>query len=186
MNKLDIIFIIILSYTLIRGFIRGIVKEIIGIVGVIGSFLIAINFYTRLTDYITKIVSDPQVANIIAFASLFIGSILILYLLGAMIRELLKTLSLGWLDRLGGGVFGFVKGTLVCSLIILMLTLTLSPKNSLITTSRLSPYISMVTEKIIYIIPDDVKRKFMSKTEEMEKVWKGSVWYKLRHPELNK
>ena len=183
MNKLDIIFVIILSFTLIRGFMRGIIKEIVGIFGVIGSFLIAINFYGKLTPYIIKMVPDPQIADIIAFASLFIGSVLLLYLIGAIIRELLKALSLGWLDRLGGGVFGFIKGTLICSLIILVLTLILSPKSSLITTSRLSPYISMVTEKIIYIIPKDVKEKFRAKTKEMEKIWNGSIWYKLRHPE---
>ncbi len=183
MNKLDIIFIVIISFTLIRGFLRGIVKEIMGIVGVIGSFLLAINYYKDVAKYLTTIIPDLELANIVSFAVLFIVSILIISLIGAGIRELLKTLSMGWLDRLGGGVFGAVKGILVSSLIILCLTLFLSPRNSLIAKSRLSPYIMKVTEKIIYIIPEDVKQKFISRTKEMEEVWKGSIWYKLRHPE---
>ncbi len=183
MNKLDIIFIAILSITLIRGLLRGIVKELIGIGGIIGAFLIASNFYNHIIKYIEQIISDEKIAAIIAFASLFIVTLLLIYFLGAIIREFLKSLSLGWLDRIGGAAFGFLKGILISSLIIFMLTLMLSPSSSLISKSRLSPYITMVTEKIIYLIPKDMKQEFWDKTKEMEKKWKHSIWYKLRHPD---
>jgi len=62
----------------------------------------------------------------------------------------------------------------------------LTPKSSLIAGSRLSPYVTMVTEKIIYFIPTNLKQKFWAKTKKMEEKWKNSIWYKLGHPEKNK
>jgi membrane protein required for colicin V production len=186
MNKLDIIFITILSITLIRGFLRGIVKEIIGIFGIIGAFLVASNYYNFIQKYISTIIPDGQIASIVSFTTLFITTLLFIYFLGAMIRELLKTLSLGWLDRIGGAAFGLLKGILISSLILFMLTFMLTPKSSLIAGSRLSPYVTMVTEKIIYFIPPNLKQKFWAKTKKMEEKWKHSIWYKLRHPEKNK
>ncbi len=182
MNKLDIIFIVIISVTLIRGFLRGIVKELIGIGGIIGAFWVATNYYPLISPYLSKFIGNSQLVTIASYASLFVVTLLIIFFIGSVIRELLKNLSLGWLDKLGGGVFGFVKGVLICSLLLLLLTFAMSPRNNLLVDSRLSPYVTKITQKIIYLIPQRLKDEFKEKAGEMEDRWRHSMFYKLRHP----
>ncbi len=183
MNKLDIIFIVIISVTLIRGFLRGIVKELIGIGGIIAAFLVATNYYPLMEPYLAKVISNSQLITIVSYSCLFVATLLVIFFIGSVIRELLKNLSLGWLDSLGGGLFGFIKGVLICSMLLLLLTFAVSPRSNLLAQSKLSPYVTRITQKIIYFIPKSLKNEFKNKTKEMEERWRHSLFYKLRHPD---
>ncbi len=186
MNKLDIIIIIILSLTFIRGLMRGIVKEVMGIVGIVLAFILSSKYHQDLTPYIVKIVHDKEISGIIAFAILFLSTVVVLFLIGALIREMLKSMSLGWLDNLGGGVFGFIKGVLLSSMIIFVLTFSLDPKSPILTESKLSPYVMKIADRLIYLVPEDIKKEFKKRSHRLKDKWEKSVLYKLRHPELNK
>ncbi len=184
MNKLDIVFIAIISLTLIRGFLRGIVKELIGIGGIIGGFIVATNYYKFLIPYVDKFIDNKQVVVIISYALLFVATLLVIFFIGSILREILRNLSLGWLDKAGGAAFGFIKGVLISSMILLFLTLAISPNSSLIGQSKLSPYITQITQKIIYVIPKPLKDKFRKKAHEIELRWRHSMLYELRHPKF--
>lgn len=186
MNNLDIILIIILSITLIRGLMRGIIKEVMGIVGIILAFMLSSKYYQEITPHLTQIVPDEQISAILAYAILFISSVIVLFLIGAFIREMLKSMSLGWLDNVGGGIFGFIKGVILSSMIIFILTFTLDPKSPVLTKSRLSPYVIKITDRLIYLVPDNIKDEFKERSNRLKEKWEKSVLYKLRHPELNK
>ena len=41
--------------------------------------------------------------------------------MGRLVAKVVKTLDLGFVDRLGGLVFGLAKGLLVCSLVVMLL-----------------------------------------------------------------
>jgi len=83
----------------------------------------------------------------------------------------LKIVFLGWLDRLGGVVFGFVKGALIVSVLFLALTAFLPKGTPLIRDSIAAPYVSMVSEKLAAVVSSDIKREFAAKLDELKKAW---------------
>jgi membrane protein required for colicin V production len=139
---------IILAYGLIRGLFRGLVKEASSIIGVLGGFFAAYSFYGLLAGYLSGVVSNPSYRNLLAFVSIFCAVVVLVNVLAIIIKYLLKIVFLGWLDRLGGVVFGFIKDSLT------------------------APYVSLVSEKLASVVASEVKREFATKLDELKKAWK--------------
>ena len=182
MNGLDFVFIIIILLGLVRGLFRGLVKEFASIVGLIFGFLVANQYYQAVTERLMVIMPDEQIAGIVSYAFIFIAVLGAILLAGLGFRELLKLSMLGWLDRLSGGILGLLKGGLVCSLVLLLLTTFMAPGSRLLKESTLSPYISTFTQQLSRLIPKDMKTQFEARSEDLQESWEGSLMYKLRHP----
>jgi membrane protein required for colicin V production len=172
MNAFDIFVGIILAYGLIRGLFRGLVKEASSIIGVLGGFFAAYSFYGLLAGYLSGVVSNPSYRNLLAFVSIFCAVVVLVNVLAIIIKYLLKIVFLGWLDRLGGVVFGFVKGALIVAVIFLALTAFLPKGAPLIKDSLTAPYVSLVSEKLASVVASEVKREFATKLDELKKAWK--------------
>jgi membrane protein required for colicin V production len=172
MNAFDIIVGVILAYSLIRGLFRGLVKEASSIIGVLGGFFAAYSFYGLLAGYLSGVVSNPAYRNLLAFLTIFCAVVVLVNVLAIIIKYLLKIVFLGWLDRLGGVVFGFIKGALIVAVLFLALTAFLPKGTPLIKDSLTAPYVSLVSERLATVVASDVKREFATKLDELKKAWK--------------
>jgi membrane protein required for colicin V production len=171
MNAFDILVAVILSYSLIRGLFRGLVKELASIIGVLGGFLAAYSLYGVAAGYLSRLVSNPAYRNILAFMVIFCVVVILVNLLAVVIKYVLRIVFLGWLDRLGGVAFGVVKGVLIVSVIFLVLTAFLPKGTPLIRDSMSAPYISMVSEKLAALVSNDIKSEFSAKLDALKKAW---------------
>jgi len=172
MNAFDIIVGVILAYSLFRGLFRGLVKEASSIIGVLGGFLVACSFYGLLAGYLSGVVSNPAYRNLLAFLIIFCAVVVLVNVLAIVIKYLLRIVFLGWLDRLGGVVFGFIKGALIVAVLFLALTAFLPKGTPLIKDSLTAPYVSLVSERLASLVASDVKREFATKLDELKKAWK--------------
>jgi membrane protein required for colicin V production len=171
MNVFDIVVVVILAYGLIRGLFRGLVKELSSIIGVLGGFLAAYSFYGMVAGYLHGLVSSPSYRNLLAFLIIFCAVVVVVNVLALIIKYLLKIVFLGWLDRLGGVVFGFIKGGLIAAVLLLALTAFLPKGTPLIKDSLTAPYVALVSEKLATLVPSDIKRDFAAKLDELKKAW---------------
>jgi membrane protein required for colicin V production len=171
MNAFDIVVGVILAYGLIRGLFRGLVKEVSSIIGVLGGFLAAYSFYGVVAGYLAGLVSSPTYRNLLAFLIIFCAVVVLVNVLAIIIKYLLKIVWLGWMDRLGGVVFGFVKGALIVAVIFLALTAFLPKGTPLIKDSMAAPYAAMIAEKLATVVSSDIKREFAAKLDELKKAW---------------
>ena len=124
-TTIDYIVIGVLLFSTIKGFFRGLIVEVLSIVGLIGGLYLASRFYPSLQSLGIAIGIPSAVARIIAY-------ILILCLvtgaaawLGSILTKIAKKLFMGWLNRLAGAIFGFIEGALV--IIILLVVVSLTP-----------------------------------------------------------
>jgi membrane protein required for colicin V production len=76
------------------------------------------------------------------------------------------------LDRLGGMVFGSIKGALIVAVLFLALTAFLPKGTPLIKDSFTAPYVSLVSERLATVVSSEVKREFGTKLDELKKAWK--------------
>jgi len=119
MNYLDIVIAIPLLYGLIKGFTNGLIKEITGLLGLIIGVYGAINFSSYLHPKFEEILGGyEQFIPIIAFATLFIVSVLMIKILGYIIDKLTKALALGFFSRILGAIFGFLKVVVIFSFLL--------------------------------------------------------------------
>jgi membrane protein required for colicin V production len=171
MNFFDIIVIVILGYCLIRGIFRGLVKELSSIIGVFGGFYAAYTYYPVLAKPLSKWIANVGYLNILSFLIIFCGVFIIISILGIIINYLLKIVFLGWLDRVSGAMFGAMKGILIVSVLLIALTAFLPKGTPVIKDSLLSPYVTLVSEKMAKVISKDMKHDFSTKIATLKKAW---------------
>ena len=111
MNWLDIIIVIALASGTLAGLWQGFVKTLFSLVGLIVGVIMASNFYEALSGKLTFI-SNPGIANIVAFAIILLAVMAIAAIIAAVLRAILKAIMLGWADRLAGAVLGFLFGAI--------------------------------------------------------------------------
>ena len=171
MNFFDITVIVILGYCLIRGIFRGLVKELSSIIGVFGGFYAAYTYYPILAKPLSKWIANTGYLNLLSFMIIFCGVFIIISILGIIINYLLKIVFLGWLDRVSGAMFGAVKGILIVSVLLIALTAFLPKGTPVIKDSLLSPYVTLVSEKMAKVISKDMKHDFSIKIATIKKAW---------------
>ena len=90
---------------------------------------------------------------------------------GVVLKHLFKTASLGWIDRLLGGSFAIVKAVLIVSVILVALTAFLPKDSPLIKLSKVAPYVSAASEKLVTAVPPDMKLKFDNNLSKLKESW---------------
>lgn len=172
MNPFDILVVIILGYGLVRGLFRGLVKEVASIIGVLGGFYLAFTYYRNLAVYLEWITANESYQRIIGFLIIFCGVLIIVAGLAIIIKYLLKIAFLGWADRVGGVLFGLIKGILIVSILFLMLTAFLPKEAGLMRNSVLAPHISWVSERLARVVSKEMKTNFSARLKDLKKAWK--------------
>jgi len=117
MNWLDLIIIVLLAISTLMGLRTGIIKTVLSLAGVIVGVILAGRFYLVLSEQLTFIPQE-NVARIAAFAIILIGIMLVAGILASVLKWLTTIVMLGWVNRLGGALFGLVMGAIVCSALL--------------------------------------------------------------------
>lgn len=115
MNFLDLLIVIPLIWFGYKGFRNGLVMELVSILSLIAGIYIAIRFSAWVGQ---QLGIKGEYAATISFIITFLGILIITYLLGKFIDGLVKKLSLGFLNRLGGLLIGVFKTALIVGLLI--------------------------------------------------------------------
>ena len=100
---LDIIFVILLVFAVIKGFRRGLIVGVFSLVAINIGLAAAMKLSTLVAGYLGDAmnVSDRWLP-IISFAIVFIAVILLIRLGANAIEKLVQAVTLGWLNKLGG------------------------------------------------------------------------------------
>lgn len=147
MNYIDIIILLMLVGFGIGGWRKGLITEaatLLGLgVGLYGAFHFSDFTASKLVEWVEI---NPKHLNVIAFVVTFIVLTILVNLLGRLVAKLVKSINLGFIDRIGGFVFGIAKGILICSLLVMLinaLELKGVLKDKTKQESKLYPYVEM-------------------------------------------
>ncbi len=112
---------IILLVFFIIGLKRGLIRQVLEVLGLIAAFIGSFYLAHYLAAYIdSKIDLSYRIALVIAAVLIFAGIVVLFYFLGLSLQKFFKMTILGAFDRLMGGVFGAVKGVLLISLVLVI------------------------------------------------------------------
>ena len=172
MNGLDIVICVLIAWGLVRGAMRGLIKEVSSLAGVFVGFYAAYTYYPVVAPEVDRYLGKPAMANIIAFFSVFVLVFLAVAMVGVIVKYLLKVAHLGWVDKITGSVFGVIKCLLICAIIVYALTFFLPAGKALILEgSLLAPHVTSASETLREYVPDDFKKGFGEKVTALKQNW---------------
>ena len=136
MQDLNIFDIVIIGITLVlglKGLFRGLIKEVFGIIGIIGAIFVASRTAEDIGNVIAPFLAleSETTIKLIGFIVGLIGFWVIVYGLGIIVSKIFKASGLGVLDRIFGFVFGAAKVFLIFSVIAYALYQVQSFKNAI-------------------------------------------------------
>ena len=143
MSPFDYFILTVLIVSSIYGVYRGLIKEILSLIGLVLSFYLASNFDNLLANLV-PIENKSDFLIISAFILIFVSTLILTSLLIKIISKVLKFAGLSILNRFFGFIFGMARG-LVVVLVILYLN-QLIPFINLIdpSESTLTPFLDPI------------------------------------------
>lgn len=122
MNVLDLIIGIILALFAIAGLRKGLVIEAFYLASFIVGIYGAMYFSDIVADWMSGFINvSEDYLTIISFIVTFIIVLILVRFLGRILSRLLEAICLGFIDKIGGFVFGVLKGAVLVSVIVMIM-----------------------------------------------------------------
>ncbi len=159
MNILDIVLVLILAFFTIRGFLKGLLMELAGIIGLVLGFWLANSHSDLLLPIVGRAMNDPTTAYIAAYILTLLAVMLAVWLAIFLLRAALKAGKLSGMDHLFGCIFGFIKGALLGAILLMVLIINSSDSESL-RQSTVQPYLGGVSDWLADYLPEGLKKEY--------------------------
>ena len=118
MDYISITIIIILIIGVLLGLKNGLIKEVAGLIGLITALFCAKFFVGPFTAFFNSVFNNEYQWNyFIAWLVCFLAIVLIFKIAAVLITKLLEFISLGFVNKLLGAVFGVVKYIFLLSIV---------------------------------------------------------------------
>ncbi len=171
----DIIVGIVIILMALKGFIRGLIKEILFFVAMFLAFFCSTTFWTILNPYLKTHFTSPIMSQIISYAAIFIATFIAVFVIGTLIRKGIQITILAWVDRFGGAIVGFLKGAIICGLILILISFFWP--NIVSKRSRVALYVMEFTNKLSVFIPKNLKKEFEKEKDHLKKYFSEDFLY---------
>ena len=153
MNWLDLVIIVALAISTFIGFKTGIIKAALSLAGLIVGVILAGRYYVTFSGWLSFIPNE-NVAKIAAFAIILIGIMVIAAILARLLKWTVSVMMLGWVNHLGGAVFGLALGAIFCSALLAIWVKWLGV-GSTITESIVAALLLDKFPLILALLPDE-------------------------------
>ena len=117
MNWLDIVIVVIVAVAIFLGLRIGIIKAVLSLAGLIAGIILAGRYYVPLSEQL-PFIPQASIAKIAAFAIILIGVMVIASILATLLKWTASVMMLGWVNHLGGAIFGLTIGALLCGALL--------------------------------------------------------------------
>jgi membrane protein required for colicin V production len=134
---------------------NGFFVEAFSLGGVVLGLLIASWNYQRLMPSLMQMIHRPAIAETIAFLVIALSIMVIAGVVGRLLHRTARSIGLGWLDRLVGAAFGFLKGCIVVTLGVMALA-AFYPESGWLDHSRLAPYFLSAAHTTTAVTPQQL------------------------------
>ena len=125
LNWADWTIIAIIGVSCVISLLRGFIKEMLSLASWVAASFVAIAFHERLATIFSKWISTPSIRTVLAFAALFVLTLLIGALINWLLHQFVIGAGLGTIDRTLGMAFGAARGLLIVLALVMLLPMAL-------------------------------------------------------------
>ena len=156
MNSLDWMLLSPLFVSGLLGVWRGVVHEVMSVLAWVIGVVLAGRFAADLAQLLP--INGDLLPHAVAWVLVLLVVLIAAGLLARLLKQLLSVAGLGLADRLLGGVFGLVRGTMVLMLLVLVIGLTPFKKYPIWTSSQVVPLVQLLLEFVKPVLPVPLER----------------------------
>ncbi len=167
---LDFLFAGIVVVSTVFALIKGLVREIISLVALIGGFVLAVLYYRVPASWLAEFSRTESIADLLGFLIIFVGCILIGAIAALVVNRFVKAASLKWIDRLLGAIFGLLRGWAISSILVVAL-IAFPVRENLMAKSFLAPFLLAGARTVVLLVPQGLKDKFNEQYKKVLQTW---------------
>jgi membrane protein required for colicin V production len=135
----DYLVLFVLIASVIISTLRGLVKEILSLLGWIVAFVVANAYGAQLAPLLPELLPGATARLIMAFIVLFLGVRILMGLLSLAIGAVIAATGLTLADRGLGGLFGLARGIVIVLAAVILSGMTAIPQQDFWRNALLSP-----------------------------------------------
>jgi membrane protein required for colicin V production len=158
MTWVDYAVITIVSLSVLVGILRGLVKELIALIGWVLAISLAMIFSGHVAELLTERLG-PTASAVAAFLGIFVVVWMLSGLVGLVLSKVVKAAGLGWTDRVMGALFGMIRGAIVVVALAIVAGLTALPRTAAWQDALLSSGIEAIVNGVKPLLPLSVSEK---------------------------
>jgi membrane protein required for colicin V production len=144
-NAADWAIVAILGMSIALSLWRGFVREAVSLAGWIAAFIIANMFVGEMATLLSQWIVNETGRYVAAAAVLFVGTLVVVGVLGKMAAQVVRVTGLTVLDRLLGTAFGFTRGLIIVLVLVYLLRHLAPPQNLVwLDQAQLMPHIDIL------------------------------------------
>ncbi len=119
MNFVDILIGVVLLILAVKGFAKGLIREVCSLLGLVVGSLAALIYYRPLAEALhDHIHLSHYLRAILSFGLIFLALGLLFFFLGHILTTLFKFMLLGGINRVGGALLGIIQGAVILSMVL--------------------------------------------------------------------
>jgi membrane protein required for colicin V production len=162
LNVVDWLLVVLLTWSVVFAFIRGLIRELFSLAGLIFGIPIAARLYPRLAPQLDPVFTSPAIAQTVAFLLIAIGTMVVCGLLGRILSRTARALGIGFFDRVAGAFFGLVRGALIGVTLVMAATAFLPQPQLLLVQSHFAPYFLAAAREVSFVVPQALQWRISS------------------------
>jgi membrane protein required for colicin V production len=161
MTLIDWVIVVVLIVSVVSAAKAGLIVEVFSLAGLVVGLLLASWDYQRLTPWFGQWIHSISMDEAVSFILIALGVMLVAAIVGRAVRWSVKSIGLGWADRLAGAAFGLVKG---CALITIavMIIAAFWPSATWFRQSRFAPGFLSMARQAAVVTPADLGDRIRS------------------------
>ena len=158
MSVLDIIVVLVLVLTVVRGLMTGLVNTLFSLAAWILAVLLGKWGASIVEPLLPAGLDNPAIRYFAGFALVFLVVLVAVLLLGYALTSLVKAVGLGSTDKVLGGGMGLVKGLVILTGFTLLAGLTSLTRTDFWKQAALSGSLQAMAESVLPWVSVDVAK----------------------------
>ncbi|MDA8225892.1 MAG: CvpA family protein [Betaproteobacteria bacterium] len=139
-GALDWAIVAVMALSALLGFVRGAVREIVAVLSWFVAWFVAKAFAAPVQVWLPAEISGGALRHDVAFALVFLATLLVMSLVGLVLSAAVQALGLGIMNRALGAVTGVLRGVLIVLALVWLAGWTALPQTAWWKQSLLAPY----------------------------------------------
>ena len=160
--NIDILIASIIAISVLIGFFRGAIKEILTVVSWIGAILLTILLFPLGKNIISNFIQQPLLVDLVTYVVVFVVFLVILSAFTYLFSSVVKNSVLAVPNRLCGGLFGILRGILILAVLDFGISQYVSQDyEEYVKESKLRPYVKETSKMIFIMLPEGLRQSIL-------------------------
>ena len=172
LNTIDVIILVGIALSMLVAFIRGFVKEVLSITGLILFVLCVVYISPTFTEWLKVFIKSEMMSKFVAFLVIMAVFYAIWIMSTDKLISKIRTSTLSFMDRLFGLIFGFLRAVIILGFCFLLVKIILPEelKEKPLSESKFFVMSKTSSEIIEAFIPEKVIKDAFKSVEDLNKV----------------